>query len=160
VATIVLPHESINWTKQALECVLAHELGHVMGLADPKTICLGSIMKGDTSGGQFNLNDCKCSEKVSEKDRQAVNRQFNEREIVCKRSIFERHSFRAFPTPLATPTPNPGCQDCTTQGTVETEIVTESGQTCYYYYNCTTLVCCGQQISRVCQMITSHCIEH
>lgn len=76
LSTIHLPPGSENWSQQQLACVIAHEMGHVVGLYDMDRSCAGSLMTAPSS------KDCSTNcnlTQVPSIDVEAANNHANDR---------------------------------------------------------------------------------
>ena len=75
---IHLPPGSENWSQEQLACVLGHEMGHALGLADVRSGCSTSIMNQVRSNPNGCAGGCTRSQ-VSASDKESVNQQAGNR---------------------------------------------------------------------------------
>jgi len=120
---IHLPPGSLNWSQEQLACILAHEMGHALGLADVYSGCPASIMN-QVKGGK---EDCTfgCDKtQVAEIDKNAVNLQAGNR-------------------PACSATRTSKTQNIVTGGGFEDpNPFIFSPHTCYYYYDAIDVYYC------------------
>lgn len=99
---ILLTNEILNWSQEDLAAVLAHEIGHLLGLADKygTTGCATILNQGNRVNGR------PLTKRVQPNDVEMVNKQFNEAtRHQCTHTRTTSMTFGAGPTPTPTPTP-------------------------------------------------------
>lgn len=97
---IYLPESALSQSPEDLQCTIAHELGHTMGLDHPKNekMCTGSIMKKAGVG-------CVCNGRVvTDDDRKAALDQTYQKTI-CEGPLTYRNDGGGVPDPAPGPTP-------------------------------------------------------
>lgn len=107
---IFLSPEILNWSQEDLAAVLAHEIGHALGLADKygNTGCQTILNQGNSTNGR------PLTKRVQPNDVQMVNKHFADR-LQCSRNRRTSMSFGTSVTPTPTPTPTE-CTDNDSDG--------------------------------------------
>lgn len=104
---ILLTSDILTWSQEDLAAVMAHEIGHLFGLADKygTTGCHTVLNQGNSSDGR------PLTKRVQANDVQMVNKQFSEEtRQQCTRVRPTTMTFEVEPSPTPTPTPN-NCVD-------------------------------------------------
>ena len=105
--TIILTPGAKNWSADYLRSVIAHEIGHVLGLAHSPgfNTCGHTIMNHSSTGGRV-------TGSVQPQDVAEQRKQFNTPGSCTDLFIAdEPPPTTGTPTPTPTPTPDPGCTD-------------------------------------------------
>jgi len=139
VREITLPPESVNWSAETIACIVAHEIGHGIGLVDVYNNACVSIMNQEKAGK--GCTECQ-TKTVQQKDVDRANQQAADPTNNC---TVGDTSGNIVPVPTPTPTiGNTGGGGC--QSYFDTMLVYDDtgGSNCSYTYAVFTTYCNGQ----------------